>query len=130
MQSRKPCRSARRRARAHSGALLIELMISGLMAVVIGCALVMMFQTTYTNRTDINGVNTTYAGVRQVMDTLADHLRNAQSYNSNVMSAATASDITVYTISTGASTARYYLSNNALMEDVTTSGSTTTTTLL
>ena len=116
------------------GALLIELMFSGLMAVVIGCALVMMFQTTYTNRTDINGLNTTYAGVRQVIDTLADHLRNAQSYNNagtyNVMSAGSASSVTIYTDTTGNNMARYYLSNSALMEDVTSSGTTTTTTLL
>jgi len=120
--------------RYHRGALLIELMFSGLMAVVIGCALVMMFSMTYTNRTDVNGQNTTYAGVRQVMDTLVDHLRNAQSYNNsgtyNVMSAATASSITIYTDTTGNNTARYYLSNSALMEDVTSSGTTTTSTLL
>lgn len=112
------------------GALLIELMVSGLMAAVIGCALVLMFQTTYTNQADVNGLNTSYASVRQVMDTLADHLRNAQSYNSNVMSAATASSITIYTDTTGNNTARYYLSSSALKEDVTSSGTTTTTTLL
>lgn len=125
-----------RRYRRHRGALLIELLVAGILSLLVGAGLVMSLQTTYSSRNTIGSQTLTYAGTRQVIDTLADKLRNAQSYAStshSVLSAATASDITIYSDTTG-NTTRYWLDTSvspaALKTTVTTGGLATTTTLL
>lgn len=125
-----------RHKRRHRGSLVIELLVAGIMSCLIGAALIMQLETTYNSRSTISGQNITYAGARAVLDTLADRLRNAQQLGSGsypVMLSAAASDITIYTNSTG-DTARYWrdttASPAALKWKNTVSGVSTTTTVL
>ena len=126
-----------RRSRSSAGSLLIELLVGSIIALFIGAAIAIEIQTSYDSQAVITGENMTYAGARQVIDTLANRLRNAQQYQSGstyqVLSAATASDITLYSDAAG-DTVRYWLDTtvtpNALRMTTTTGGTATTTTLI
>ena len=126
-----------RPTKSHRGTLLVELLVGSIVAMFIGAAVAIQVQTSYSSQNIITGQNMTYAGARQVIDTLANHLRNAQQYQSGssyvVLSAASASDITIYTDAAG-DTCRYWrdtsVSPAALKMTTTTNGTATTTLLM
>lgn len=126
-----------RRNRRRRGILVIELLIAGFLALLVGSATLMLVQSTYNSRSVLSGQNLTYAGSRQVMDTLADKLRNAQQYqvggSYRVLSAASGSDITICSDTSGGTT-RFWqdttVSPAALKMTVTSGGTATTSTLL
>jgi|SRR5579884_1400186 len=125
-----------RPGKSRRGSLLIELLVGSFIALLIGAAVAIELQTSYSSRNVIMGQNMTYAGARQVIDTLANRLRNAQQYQSGssyvVLSAASASDITIYTDSAG-DTCRYWQDSSVsppVLKMTTTTGGTATTTQL
>ncbi len=122
------------------GATLMETLVAGLIALIVGGGMAALVQTTLTSRGAIAGQNNAYAGARKAMDTLLDNLRSAQPMliQSNpalysALAAAGASSVTCYTSSTG-DTLRLWLDTTtnpaALKETRTVNGSATTTTVL
>jgi hypothetical protein len=124
--------------RRHAGNTMIEVMVAGLIALLSGSALIALLQSSYTASAINLGQNTVNASVRAPLDLLADRLRSAQSYYNGTLykaiSAASASDITLYTDTTGNNTARYWLDTtvtpHVLKQTLTTGGTPTTTTIL
>jgi hypothetical protein len=115
----------------------METLIASLLSLLMGAALLVLVQGTYSSRSVITGENNVNAGAREVMDLLADHIRNAQLYNNGsnyvVFSAASSNSLTCYTNTTG-DTIRYWLDTSAspyvLKQTQTVGGVATTTTIL
>jgi hypothetical protein len=98
------------------GALMFELLVGGLIALVLGGGIMALMQGTYASRKAVMGQNASAAAARQPIDTLADHVRNAflnSNANWTAISAATETSVTYYVDSAG-TTVRYYVSNGAL----------------
>jgi type II secretory pathway pseudopilin PulG len=114
----------------------MELVISSLLMIVLGLAMATLLKTSYDSKSIVVGQNNAYAQARNVVDTLSDRIRQAQRYPSNnqVLSAAGASDITVYTDNSGSNTVRYWLDTSTtpytLKMTTVAAGNTTTSTLL
>jgi len=124
-----------KRSRWRCGATLMELVVSSLLMIILGIALATLLSTSYNSKDIVVGQNNAYAQARNVVDTLADHIRNAQRYTTNnqVMSAAAAADITIYSDNTGGNTVEYKLDTTTSpksLKMITVSGGTTTTTTL
>jgi type II secretory pathway pseudopilin PulG len=124
-----------KRSRRRCGATLMELVVSSLLMIILGIALATLLSTSYNSKDVVVGQNNAYAQARNVVDTLADHIRNAQRYTTNnqVMSAAAAADITIYSDNTGGNTVEYKLDTTTSpksLKMITVSGGTTTTTTL
>lgn len=73
-------KTRRRSQRARSGQNLVELLIGLLLALLTGAALFSLMSSNYASRSAITGQNNANASARQPLDTLADTLRNAQSF--------------------------------------------------
>ena len=102
--------------------LLIGLIVTTLMLI----ALYGLFQTVSVGSNLVENITSSSRDARNPLDTLGDHLRNAQNAAGKVVSAASSNDITYYTDTTGSNTARYHLSGTSLVRTV---GSTNTTVL-
>lgn len=119
------------------GSTLIEIMLAGMAALMVGAALIILVQTSYSSQQITVQENLAYVTVRKTLDTLTDHLRNAQenpvSSTYCVFSAATSNSITLYT-DTSQNTERYYIdtatSPYSLKRTQTVSGVATTTVIL
>ena len=95
--------------------MLLELLIAGLVALLIGAATLSLMQANYSSRAVVQGENVTYVQARHVLDILCDSIRNAQSVQiqaspviNSALSAGTASSVTCYTGS-GSAVTRYWL---------------------
>ena len=132
------------RMKRRAGMTLIELLIVTFILIISGLALVGFIQITYGAQDTISGQNSADATARQVLDVLADNIRNSQWYNTGnpntscaiMVSAALSTDITIYnqdpttTLTDGTEYTRYWLSGTDLNRAVTAGGATTTTTIL
>lgn len=97
----------RSRYRVLRGSILIEVMLSSMMAIIVGLGMIALLTTDISSWSVINGQNLNDATARQPMDMIADHVRNAQPYGtvtSQVLNAATATSISPYTDTAGAYT--------------------------
>lgn len=119
------------------GAMVVEMLIALFIAALTGSALLVLVDLTMTSRSTTMGPANSDAEATLELSKIADSLRTAQSYvsgsNKVCFSAAAASDITVYTSSTG-DKLRIWLNTTvspaALTQKQTISGVSTTTTLL
>jgi len=99
--------------RKRSGAILIEYLVAAMASILIGIALLALIQTTYSSQTIVMGQNMTFVTARQAVDVLADHIRNAQSYQTSTtptyaaVSSGSLTSITLYTDSTSGATETY-----------------------
>jgi hypothetical protein len=129
------------RRRISRGYMLMELLMAGLIAVLVGIGLIALIQTTYTSQGILVGENASYSSTRQALNILSDHIRNAQSYQTvaspatyQAVSAGTATSITLYTNASTGDTERYWLDTtvtpNALKLTTTVSSVATTSTVL
>jgi hypothetical protein len=124
-----------KRSRSH-GALLVETLIGLFVGLLTGAALLALLQISMTSRSASMGVVNSDEEARAQLETISDRLRNSQSVVSGstqaCFSAASTSDITCYTDSSG-DTLRIWLDTTvspaALKQTQTTSGVATTTTL-
>jgi hypothetical protein len=113
--------------------MLLDLMIGGIIALLVGAAACVLLQSNYKARDAITGQNNVNAIARDQMDSLADSLRNAQvgPFHKTLASAGT-SDVTLYTNSTG-DAERYWMDTTVtpaqLKRSKTVSGVTTISTL-
>lgn len=113
--------------RKSAGFSLMEMMVVSLITIAVSGALFAVFMNTLTNNRVVQGINESDKGAREQLDTLVDHVRNAQQYRPDastpyrVISAGTETSLTYYTDSAG-STVRYYLSGGALRRDATNAG--------
>jgi hypothetical protein len=93
-------------------------MLVGLLAsFLVGAVLMSAMQSTVTARETVNEQNESQTNVRQPIDLMADHLRNAQLTTATpekAVSAASATSVTYYTDSAG-SQVTYFLSGSNLM---------------
>src|SRR5437879_5402020 len=93
---------------ALSGFSLIELLVVTVVLMLSGLALVTFIRVTYGAQDLISGQNSADAMARQVLDTLADNIRDAQFYDTGVSTTSmvirsasppTATSITIYNVS-------------------------------
>jgi hypothetical protein len=123
--------------RSGHGALVLETLVSLFVGLLTGAALLILVQLTMTQRSTTMGPANSDAEDRLQLEKVSDSLRDAQSYlsgsNKVCFSAAAASDITIYSDTTG-DTLRTWLDTTvspaALKQTQTTSGVATTTVLL
>ena len=100
----------RKRGGRRRGISLLETLISALAALLIGAAILMLFQATIVSSQTSTGQTAAYADARRALNVLSDRIRNAQMVSgTGAFSAASTSSITCYTDSTGANTAQYWL---------------------
>lgn len=100
------------------GATLIESLVATIVLVVVLLGLASQFINVTLSRDAIMGGNNATTAGRQPIDIVADHIRNAQQYTTDnitysVIDAATATSVTYYKDSAGA-TVSYYLENGDL----------------
>lgn len=130
-----PCQ--RRRlgsARHRRGAIVLEMLVGTTGAVLLGTALVMLMVTTYQVRNTLQGQSNTDWQVRSAINTLADSISNAQSYQISAspstysaLQAATSNSVTCYTSSsTGAYRKYWYDSATKTIKRTTSTNSTST----
>ncbi len=115
--------------RRDAGFSLMEIMVATVITIIITSALMAVFVNAMTNDRVVQGINDSDKGAREQLDTLVDHVRNAQAYRPDAatpykaISAADATSITYFANSAG-ETVRYYLSNGSLRRDATSIGGT------
>src|SRR5690349_20561273 len=97
-----------RHIKFQKGSALLDLLVASTLALIVGAAIVMFTQTTYKARDLVQGQANTDVWARKTLDTMADSIRNAQSYQiqsspvvNAALAAAGASSITCYTDSAG-----------------------------
>ena len=112
--------------RTRRAVTLIELLVSVLMTLVISGALFTVFTNTFATRDVVVGQGTAETNARTPIDTLADHLRDAQQYwttgatnptqvsQSSVIAAASATSVTYYKSNNPSDTVQYWLSGTNL----------------
>lgn len=86
------------------GTILIELIVSTLVALVIGAALITVIQTNITSQLILQGQNNTDVQTRMPLDILCDNIRNAQPYGTYpapVLQAAGSATVSCYIDTTG-----------------------------
>lgn len=88
------------------GMTLVELLVACVAMLVLGSALLTLVATTYSASTNVTAAVQSFAGVRQAVDLVADHIRNAQSNGTQVLTAASPTGITYCTA--GGGTVRYW----------------------
>lgn len=119
--------------RFQAGVSYIELLVSLLMTIVIAGGLFSVFKNTYESRDFVVGQGTAETAARTPIDTLADHIRDAQQCHigsgSNVtdysvIANGTATSVTYYKSDSSTDTVKYWLSGTDLKR--TADGSTTT----
>ena len=99
--------------------MILELLVASLVALLIGAALLMQMQASYSARNVIQGENSASAGSRHSLDALCDSIRNAQSYQIQAtpalyssLQAGSETGVTCYTDTLGGTT-RYWLDTDA-----------------
>ena len=100
-----------------SGLTIIELVISLVITLMITGALLRVFVDSTTNQVSVENQNEAEAKARQPLDTLIDHLRNAQMYKAGdlaVINAGTATSVTYYASNSATDTIRYFLDGTDL----------------
>lgn len=124
-------RQHRQRRRVYGGTL-IEALIAGILSLLVGSAILVLFQATYTSKRNIMGQSIAIADSRRALDILTTNLTNAQwnTTNGKAISAASANDITIYTATTGSNTMRYWLDTTVNPPVLKSFDGTTTKTLL
>lgn len=105
--------------RSNSGLTIIELVISLAITMVVTGALLRVFVDSTTNQAFVEGQNDAEAQARQPLDTLIDHLRNAQANKDNdlaVIKSGAAISVEYYTSNGGGDdeTVRYFLDGTDL----------------
>lgn len=112
--------------RTRAGVSLMELLVSVLMTLVIAGALFTVFTNTYEMRDVAVGQGTAETAARTPIDTLADHLRDAQQYwttgntipssvnQSSVIANASATSVTYYRTNSSSDTVQYWLDGTDL----------------
>jgi len=111
-------------SRPTRGWTVVDLMMGLIMAAILLTALYKLFLANVTGQAEVFDVTWSSSAARQPRETLADHLRIAQSCSASsgciqnsVLAAGAATDITYYTDAAG-STVRYYLSGTNLVRVV------------
>lgn len=103
--------------RRQRGALLVDMIVGLLASFLVGAVLMSAMQSTVTARETVNEQNESQTNVRQPIDLVADHLRNAQLTSATpeqVISAASATSVTYHTNAAGAQVS-YFLRGTTLM---------------
>lgn len=97
------------------GTLMIETAIGLILMLILVSSVFFILSTTYGSANNVTDVNAATAKVQAQIDTVADHIRNAQENGSDgnrAIASAQANEITYYTA--GGTTVRYYLSGGNL----------------
>jgi Tfp pilus assembly protein PilW len=118
-----------KRYRTRRGTVLIEMLVSSLVALLIGAAVLACVQVTAQTNATILGQNNTDSVARRPLDILADNLRNAQVYGTtgaSCIQAATTSSLSCYTDSAGSYVRFWQDSTTTPATFKKTSGATTT----
>lgn len=103
--------------RSNSGLTIIELVITLAITLMVSGALLRVFVDSTTNIAFVEGQNDAEAQARQPLDTLIDHLRNAQVYKAAdlaVIESATATSVAYYASDSATDTVRYFLDGTDL----------------
>ena len=103
--------------RRNSGLTIIELVITLVITLVVSGALLRVFVDSTTNQVFVEGQNDAEAQARQPLDTLIDHLRNAQASKADdlaVIQSGAANSVTYYSSNSGIETVRYFLDGTDL----------------